>query len=108
MAQPEAEKICVICGEDCSQRRRIKDPKGRYYCKDCYDEAKRQRAESREVAPEYAPTAIEPREPAPEPEPDEGLGIMAELLEGDTSPCPSCGQALAAGTVICTNCGFNL
>lgn len=32
-------KVCVACGEDCSARPRIKDVKGRYYCKPCHEQA---------------------------------------------------------------------
>lgn len=30
-------KACVVCGVDCTGRPRVKDPKGRYYCRACYD-----------------------------------------------------------------------
>jgi hypothetical protein len=32
-------KICVICQCNCAGKPRTKDPKGRYYCQPCYDEA---------------------------------------------------------------------
>lgn len=31
----EAMKICVVCGQDCSDRPRVKDAQGRYACKTC-------------------------------------------------------------------------
>ena len=37
-------KVCVICGEDCSGRPRIKDSNGRYYHKSCHEEALRRKA----------------------------------------------------------------
>ena len=37
MTQP-AGKICVVCHANCVGRPRVKDPKGRYYCRACYDE----------------------------------------------------------------------
>lgn len=30
-------KKCVICGVDCAGRPRVKDPRGRYFCRPCYD-----------------------------------------------------------------------
>jgi membrane associated rhomboid family serine protease len=32
-------KVCVICGEDCLNKPRTKDAKGRYFCKACYERA---------------------------------------------------------------------
>lgn len=68
-------KICVICGEDCSGRPRIKDSKGRYYCKSCHEEALRRKQAPAEAAP--------PPKPKPELElpVDDGSGMMAETLE---------------------------
>ena len=40
--QWQPQESCVICGEDCSGR--LQDRKGRYYCTDCYEQA-RQRDE---------------------------------------------------------------
>lgn len=37
-------KICGICGEDCAGQPRIKDPKGRYYHKACYERVMAERA----------------------------------------------------------------
>lgn len=33
-----AAKICTICGDDCSDRPRIKDDSGKYACRDCYEQ----------------------------------------------------------------------
>lgn len=32
-------KICVVCREDCSNKPRTKDNKGRYFCKSCFEQA---------------------------------------------------------------------
>jgi len=37
MSDTGTEKLCVICGEDCSTRPRIKDKQGRYACRACYE-----------------------------------------------------------------------
>ncbi|UCD75318.1 MAG: hypothetical protein JSV91_00055 [Phycisphaerales bacterium] len=70
-----AAKICAICGEDCANDPRIKDPKGRYYHRDCYERAAQAQAR-RKAASEAPPVAesalLEPLsvEPAPlEPPP---------------------------------------
>ena len=68
-------KICVICGEDCSGRPRIKDPKGHYYCKSCHEKAN-QRLEGHRAADESARAA-----PPDEAEP---LGLLDDAL--DVSP----------------------
>ncbi|MCI0364899.1 MAG: hypothetical protein L0219_13560 [Phycisphaerales bacterium] len=47
-------KICGLCGADCSDRPRIKDKNGKYFCKTCHDEARarsRRTNESRAEAP---------------------------------------------------------
>ncbi len=82
--QAASRKTCVICGQDCSQRPRIKDPKGRYYCKECHEKAKLRRAGATE--------------------PDDGLNLVL----GDIASCPSCGLPVAAGAVLCTRCGVNV
>lgn len=46
------EKICGICGRDCSNDPRTKDPKGRYFHRSCYEEAARRQAERREASSE--------------------------------------------------------
>jgi hypothetical protein len=33
-----ASKICVICGKDVSQQKRVKDSRGRYYCQRCCEQ----------------------------------------------------------------------
>ncbi|MCH7849181.1 MAG: hypothetical protein IIB53_12550 [Planctomycetes bacterium] len=68
-------KICVICGEDCSGRPRIKDSKGRYCCKSCHEEALPRKRAPADAAP--------PPKPEPELElpVDDGSGMMAEILE---------------------------
>lgn len=68
-------KVCVICGEDCSGRPRIKDSKGRYCCKSCHEEALPKKRAPADAAP--------PPKPEPELElpVDDGFGMVAEILE---------------------------
>ncbi len=34
---PSPEKVCVVCGTDCSSIPRFKDPEDHYLCQDCYE-----------------------------------------------------------------------
>ncbi len=83
MVTGQPGKICVICGEDCSGRPRIKDPRGRYYCRSCHELAA-QRGQTRAAA-------SQPAEPAP-----------------GTVICPSCESALPPGAKVCVACGINV
>ena len=86
-------KPCVKCGVDCAGRPRVKDPKGRYICRGCYEQLKA------EHAPESDPPpgdiyAVEPAPPSgPNP---------------DGMPCPECGDHVAAGTIVCVSCGYSV
>jgi len=88
------ERICAVCKKDCSGSERVKDKKGRYFHKPCYERAKKAvLAKQRRVAatgaqPRRAPTAAPVAAPA-----------MAD--------CPNCNMTLPPGAVICTTCGYN-
>ncbi|TVQ57097.1 MAG: hypothetical protein EA377_01195, partial [Phycisphaerales bacterium] len=59
MTQP-AGKICVVCNANCAGRPRVKDPKGRYYCRACYDELQQKvidESRAGEAAEEWNPYA---------------------------------------------------
>ncbi len=59
MTQP-AGKICVVCSANCAGRPRVKDPKGRYYCRACYEELQQKAIEDSragEAAEEWNPYA---------------------------------------------------
>jgi hypothetical protein len=59
---PTATKPCARCGVDCTTLARVKDDKGRYFCRPCYDRAIAQMA-SRIVG--TAPGAGRPLAPGP-------------------------------------------
>jgi hypothetical protein len=65
----QSAKICAICGKDCSNDPRIKDPKGRYFHRDCYERAAQAQARHRPTPPAPAsdtpPVDSIPVEPAP-------------------------------------------
>ena len=101
-ATDQPGKICAICGVDCSDRPRIKDPGGRYFCKTCYQEAKRRKDERK------ARSQTPPTEAAAPPSADILRELHEESAQRRESACPGCGQPLADDAVICTNCGPNI
>lgn len=115
-------KTCRLCGEDCSNRPRVKDAQGRYFCKSCDDLRMAGQAASLSAA---AVTDPEPpaAEPAPGDEPFELDDDAFELADPDpgasplpidmvdhaarTTSCPVCVRAMAPGTRICVSCGYD-
>ncbi|MBN1345653.1 MAG: hypothetical protein JXQ73_23375 [Phycisphaerae bacterium] len=114
--RPVKRKTCRICGEDCAGRPRVKDSFGRYYHRECFDQAKQEILETGALA-EDAHRAPPPPEAPPEvpPAPPDETGQEQSLLdlvpEGDTyqglRACESCGAPMASEAALCTNCGFN-
>ncbi|MHC4218461.1 MAG: hypothetical protein ACYSU7_08395 [Planctomycetota bacterium] len=122
MTETAFPKICGLCGEDCSQKPRIKDPEGQYFCRECYEEAlERQRARH-----ELEDSPVEPVGLGPDYEPDLEADLEADLdavspeeldrefglEEADDEPapglaCPGCGRALEPDAAICINCGYS-
>lgn len=109
---PESEtkaRPCQACGQDCTGQPRIKDSKGRYLHKACYEKA-RAKAERRK------PVEVQAR-PAPDADDhygldgdDLGLGddLLANLPQTAGGPaCPDCGSPSANGAILCTICGHN-
>src|ERR1051326_180246 len=115
---PTPTKTCIKCGTDCSNKPRTKDAQGRYTCKACYDEMVKKAAATRAApAPVGAVAAKPAAKPGPKPATesvfdggDDGA-VMASLLESSpgviTETCPSCGNGLTSGAVVCTICGYN-
>lgn len=114
---PDAsEKICVLCGESCAGQPRIKDSRGRYYHKHCHERAVRQQRQRERRHERSATEAFVAAEPPPVLGGDDD--VMSMLLDDSlpavpptmagASTCPSCGEALAAGAVLCVHCGFNV
>lgn len=104
MSLPATAKVCIKCGTDCSGKPRTKDAQGRYTCKACFD-AMTQKAAAPKPAARVAP------KPVPVADAADDAAVMAALLESAppalTETCPSCGNGMAGGTVICTICGYN-
>lgn len=106
-ATPGARKQCTICGTDCAGKPRVKDPKGRYYCRSCYE-----RAQEGAGAASGVPAGAVGS--ASSTSPDDGdFGLLDDLFaaesQGDASPlsCPACDAPMAHGAVICVQCGHN-
>lgn len=78
MTQTTSSKICVLCGEDCSYKPRIKDSHGNYYCKTCHQAAE-QRQTGRK-APSPQPVEIEA---APEPKNAPMIDDLSISLDGE-------------------------
>ncbi|MGD9690909.1 MAG: RDD family protein [Phycisphaerales bacterium] len=111
-------KICEFCHQDCSNKARVKDPSGHYYCKECYPEAQKAakggggRTGSDDSIPLVASAFDEPVIPTAEmvaPKEDPKKPQAAEKVEdAPTKNCPSCGVLIAPKGIVCTNCGFNI
>lgn len=88
----ETERICAVCKKDCGASERLKDKKGRYFHKACYERAKKAALAKQQGAS----AAPQPRRAAPAPRP------------AAPASCPNCNAMLQPGAVMCTTCGFNL
>jgi len=101
------QKTCVVCGADCADRPRVKDPKGRYYCKPCYEQLSEQKRQSAPTPP--APGDMPLQADAIDAD-DERSALFSEIA--DTAPstgktCPQCGAELDQQAVLCVRCGYN-
>jgi hypothetical protein len=120
--QNTATKNCIVCGEDCAQRDRVKDRQGRYICKPCYDKAKSKKAAAREAEGKAAATGTANNGPATGttkngPRRSFDLTVLQELADQErTAPaldvvasiCPSCRQPRERWAPICPSCGYNM
>lgn len=92
-------KICVKCSVDVAAKPRMKDSKGRYYCKPCFEQVQ-QRSVSN------APRPAQLRAEAP-------ISLIDQLIDAApqhvaTMQCPQCKSTIEAAAVICIGCGLNL
>jgi uncharacterized RDD family membrane protein YckC len=93
-------KPCRLCGEDCTGRPRIKDPKGRYYHKECYEQEVARRAQQAAAAPPTGPAEFDPFADLAD--------SAASAPPAGTKPCPGCAAPLEPGAVVCIACGYSL
>jgi hypothetical protein len=90
-------KTCVLCGEDCSTKNRVKDSHGNYYCKSCHQEAEvrnRQAATGPPSSPPVAPNVRDKTAGQPSPIPSRGDSDDSDFglsLEADDSSAHNAG-----------------
>lgn len=132
MSPASGEKICVICGENCAGKPRVKDPKGRYYCRACYEEAQQKKAnrESADQELDDDRDHVDERDHLQEPDQPFEIppghkqtadfgGSLLDDIDADVEPdmptgppvsgdgCPQCGATIDPGAVLCVQCGYN-
>lgn len=104
-------KVCIVCGEDCSDRPRLRNSTGRYACRACID-AKRQ---ARERFRAERARRIAEHDPEEQVSPifanlNDTTGWMAaDTIEAATHGrhgphCPVCGKVTRGDGLICVEC----
>ncbi len=88
-------KICIVCGEDCSTRPRVKNPRGEYACRVCADTA-------------ASKGVVSPQSPSGGGEDDLLADLIGDAVDHMGDACPTCGVVLPQDAVICTHCGLNI
>jgi len=91
-----AGKVCFGCKGDCSNKARVKDPAGHYWCKECFDKAdalEKQRLAT--VAKPVVAGAVL----------DDGPLVFTADEIGGARACVACKTQLDEGVVFCTLCG---
>ncbi len=104
----------MYCGRDCSALARTKDPRGRYVCLECLEQARRARDARTPVIPEFgSPATGELRLPTTPDRPELDrlsagvLDVGRPAIPPGHEACPHCGAVLAPEVVLCVSCGFN-
>lgn len=125
---PASAKTCAYCHQDCSDKPRLKDAQGVYFCKECYPqaqaEAKARAAGSKAVGNGRGvplsgagagsassvfddPIVLSPDMVPTKDEPKQVVKKVEDSQSSATKNCESCGIMMPAKAVVCTNCGFN-
>ncbi|MCW5775946.1 MAG: hypothetical protein KIS87_05875 [Phycisphaeraceae bacterium] len=95
-------KICAVCGEDCSDRPRVKDKAGRYYCKPCEAKAAARSGFAASAAPAgTTSTTMLVVDGAEDVIPIEEAHVAPEKA------CPVCMLRISADAVVCVHCGYD-
>lgn len=100
-----SSKRCSSCGVNLDAKPNHKIGSDKYLCPECMEKAKAAKfAMNAKSAPAAAAKATAPAD-------DNsfllGIGSKTGIAEVGTKPCPECGRALTADSIICTGCGFN-
>lgn len=93
-ATETAGKTCIYCGEDCSNRPRVRDRQGRYACHACVKAASRQWESHCALSHEVNPEILL----APEPE------LPPEVVRVD---CPICLREIRPPETRCERCNYD-
>lgn len=101
------DKICIICGKDCSHVARQRDSKGNYACQSCLDAREKERGARKSPSPTDKPPKAVPTALPTKPATDDDENMSYALLGDLPDPCGSCGAPLPKGMVVCMNCGYN-
>ncbi|MEZ6233945.1 MAG: hypothetical protein R3B68_07125 [Phycisphaerales bacterium] len=107
MSEAAASKVCVRCKVDVVGKPRVKDAKGRYLCRPCFDKAAPEGAKTTRPEPAAvgAGGAADPGDDVFDNAAIFDLAPTASAPQG--GPCPGCGNFLRAGMQVCVNCGYN-
>ncbi len=117
-------KICIYCGQDCSDRPRVRDPRNRYACRECAQRASKDWNRQGPLAQTPDPDLVFDIEPLQEEtaKPVHCAVCLRPIVTGN-SICPRCnydpavgltestlvGRArLGAEGLTCINCGYSL
>jgi hypothetical protein len=107
-------KVCVRCKADCTGRPRVKDVKGRYTCKDCFDQLAAARGELVSAKTGGAPSvgasvASDPTESTDNPLFSSGSDAysIADAAPIPQISCGKCGQGRPPSMIVCPGCGHN-
>src|SRR4051794_16057054 len=82
------QKLCVVCATDVSSAKRIKDPRGSYYCFPCYQLRLQSSASSAPSSHSAAPHATSAPAPLNAPSANTFLGAVPGVRPKLT--CPHC------------------
>jgi len=123
-------KLCVVCGEDCSAKPRVKDETGNYACRECAGAAAQQQQQQhqqqqQQQQPRAAKVAVVAGNgqramataggssaqasggPEPEPSHPSVWDDLTPAVPSGSKACPSCGHGMKDSAVLCLNCGHN-
>lgn len=84
---PAVQKLCVVCGDDLSAKKRTKDARGQYYCEPCVQKKAAQRAAAPAAEPVLAGAVGAPAAVAPPPA-DDGMLDLAPVREEKPKDVP--------------------
>lgn len=95
-------KVCSICGQDCSNRPRVKSPEGVYACQACHDASKRTSATKRV---EQTRTSIS----SDDIDLRSAVAVESRAISegGPERSCPQCQSFMSIDQRVCVKCGYN-